>query len=1077
MPNQTCRLLQAAAIETLESRRLLAADPLYIEPFDEPAAATVGVLNGPEADGERWRTFQPNGGVAVDGGVLRVANTGGITSWFTDRLDISGQGPVDISVDLTAANLGPNDVARFLVRVDDGPQQQFAFVRGASGNGSLTATAEGITGANVRVEIQFQAVQGEFTLDNFAVTTDSGTGGEQVSFVVEDRVLKVTGTEGADDIQVLGGNDVSVYQVFDAGELLAEVDVDDFDSIELLGLGGDDTLEVKAGFEDDFVSFGPTARTVFVDGGAGNDTIDADGLEGQARGGDGDDSILGRNAVIAFGDAGDDTFNPGTRFVFRFTAFGGEGNDTLTASNGESSYSFFGEGGDDVANVFGSAFLRGGDGNDTLSVSVFSEFASSPLGEVVGGAGDDTITLSFSSSFKSGRGTIDAGDGDDVVDVTEFVGGTLDIDLGAGNDTLISGRGADEFDGGDGIDTVDYTARAGDDDEFIVNQNGLADDGDPVLFVNPDTQEDVAELDNINNVENVLGATEIGLPTTTLFSEPFDEADGATTGTIAGPDGSGVLWRTFRGGVGGGTFVVDDGVLVVDDTDSFVSWFTNPLDISGAGPVDISLDLTAANLGPDDLARFVFRVDDGPQQQFAFVRGASGNGSLTATAEGITGDTLRVEVQFQALEGSFTLDNFAVTAAGTSNQQVQAVQNGNTLDITGTDEADVIVITRELDEELGSVLRVIANEADLGVFPGISRINADLRGGDDNFDLDTGLPNTFITTVFGGAGNDVIRVDEGDHALDGGAGDDDIAIAFGGGVIRGGDGNDTLDGGNEDGVAIFGGDGNDVISAALGNLFGEAGDDELTVVRAAFSGGGGLLDGGSGDDLIRITGAGTNAEAIGGAGDDIILADPETNVSISGGSGNDMIDAFDSVGDIDGGIGNDTIVPTRSGDVRGGDGNDTFRPRAGANGNGVARIFGDTGNDTLFSSTDNEDFSGGAGTDTVDYRGRANGPFTVTFDDVANDGAAGEGDNIRSDVEIALGVDDGGDSVLVSESFDEANGATTGTLTGPGGGSWRTFRGGPIFSVQDGVFRATDTGGFSSWFTRVIQLDSEVTYD
>ena len=47
--------------------------------------------------------------------------------------------------------------------------------------------------------------------------------------------------------------------------------------------------------------------------------------------------------------------------------------------------------------------------------------------------------------------------------------------------------------------------------------------------------------------------------------------------------------------------------------------------------------------------------------------------------------------------------------------------------------------------------------------------------------------------------------------------------------------------------------------------------------------------------------------------------------------------------------------------------------------------------------------AGGPGTDSVDY-GASTQPLTVTLgDDQANDGAGGEGDNVRPDIERVLG--------------------------------------------------------------------------
>jgi chitinase len=51
-----------------------------------------------------------------------------------------------------------------------------------------------------------------------------------------------------------------------------------------------------------------------------------------------------------------------------------------------------------------------------------------------------------------------------------------------------------------------------------------------------------------------------------------------------------------------------------------------------------------------------------------------------------------------------------------------------------------------------------------------------------------------------------------------------------------------------------------------------------------------------------------------------------------------------------------------------------------------------------------DDMRGGAGTDVADYSARPANTAFVTFDDVANDGAGGERDNVHADVESAPGA-------------------------------------------------------------------------
>jgi Ca2+-binding RTX toxin-like protein len=63
---------------------------------------------------------------------------------------------------------------------------------------------------------------------------------------------------------------------------------------------------------------------------------------------------------------------------------------------------------------------------------------------------------------------------------------------------------------------------------------------------------------------------------------------------------------------------------------------------------------------------------------------------------------------------------------------------------------------------------------------------------------------------------------------------------------------------------------------------------------------------------------------------------------------------------------------------------------------------GGAGNDTLVGGREADVFNGGDGSDSIDYSGRA-APVTITMNGAADDGEAGEGDNIGADVEEVTG--------------------------------------------------------------------------
>lgn len=246
-----------------------------------------------------------------------------------------------------------------------------------------------------------------------------------------------------------------------------------------------------------------------------------------------------------------------------------------------------------------------------------------------------------------------------------------------------------------------------------------------------------------------------------------------------------------------------------------------------------------------------------------------------------------------------------------------------------------------------------------------------------------GVPATIIGTesddaITGTAGRDVIATLGGDDDVSGLAGDDLICLGPGNDVVEGGAGNET----------IFGGPGNDslIVEAVLDGADRFAGEEGVDTARyGARSVANTIsLDGVANDGA---TGEGDNIQAdvenvTGGGGGNRLVGSAVRNV-LSGGSGRDTILGAGGDDSLLGGRGNDTIA---------GQGGDDF-------------VFGQSDNDVFVadSGVDGADFfEGDQGTDTADYSARS-GALTIVVDDVANDGAAGEGDDIRRDVENVTG--------------------------------------------------------------------------
>ena len=420
----------------------------------------------------------------------------------------------------------------------------------------------------------------------------------------------------------------------------------------------------------------------------------------------------------------------------------------------------------------------------------------------------------------------------------------------------------------------------------------------------------------------------------------------------------------------------------------------------------------------------------------------------TITYSGDPGDQNRVTVsladgQYVFAEGG----GVAVTPSGidpttacvpgsTGSDATCPVSGVQTLEINLEDVDDVLTIQDSASPVSGAPRVVV----DGGPGPDI------LNGGAGREELGGGADDD---QLHGGGGDDRLDFpagdpprDEslGDDWLDGGPGNDQLnggadVAGQGADTLQGGDGIDTadytarsepvhisLDDVSDDGASgehdnvkpdverVIAGSDNDTLigSAAANFLDGRSGDDRI-------SGGAGddVLDGGvnsPGDDYID--GGPGNDTAYGRAGDDELhggdgadsLRGGGGNDTLRGENGNDNVWGGAGADTVDGGDGND-IVDGAEPDLIGADGADDLSGGAGRD-----LLLGRDGNDTLDGGSGPDVMDGGDGTDTVSYEGRP-GKVTVTLDGVANDGEAGEGDNVMPNVENIVGGSKGDDLV------------------------------------------------------------------
>jgi Tol biopolymer transport system component len=217
-------------------------------------------------------------------------------------------------------------------------------------------------------------------------------------------------------------------------------------------------------------------------------------------------------------------------------------------------------------------------------------------------------------------------------------------------------------------------------------------------------------------------------------------------------------------------------------------------------------------------------------------------------------------------------------------------------------------------------------------------------------------------TITGTPGDDVLTGTTGSDVICGLDGDDVIAGRSGNDILKGGEGADDLSGG--------------------------AGDDRLEGDNGADK-----LSGSIGDDTLS-----------GGADDDRLYG-REGADTLNGDAGADLVW---------GSIGEDTLHGGASGDtLYGGEGADT--------------LLGDDGDDSLHGDKGPDELVGGDGVDEVSYSSRTS-PVAVTIGnrDAADDGEAGEGDDVEGSVEQVRGghsddrlVGDFGDNLLSGGAGDD----------------------------------------------------------
>jgi len=292
-----------------------------------------------------------------------IAPQSGLLTLRWEDLTKGGDADYD-DVVMTAAGLAPSSDDVLYVydanAVDaDGDPLTYRLVQGPQG-----ASIDPDTGL-----LSWAATAGVF---RFVVQADDGQGGvaeQAFDLTVETRStqLVIQGTDGRDRIEVAERNGLVTVWVNDVARTYCHVS-----SLRVEALGGDDEVWLR----------GLTMSTT-VDGGDGNDCIDASAVTARGvilHGGAGNDRLTG--------GAGNDRIDGGSGHD---QLYGGCGNDVLVGGEGNDCL-YGGDGNDLLDGGAGNDQLRGGKGNDLLIADAGDDYLKGEDGNdiLIGGAGNDS---------------------------------------------------------------------------------------------------------------------------------------------------------------------------------------------------------------------------------------------------------------------------------------------------------------------------------------------------------------------------------------------------------------------------------------------------------------------------------------------------------------------------------------------------------------------------------------------------------------------------------------------------------------------------------------------------------------
>ena len=674
------------------------------------------------------------------------------------------------------------------------------------------------------------------------------------------------------------------------------------------------------------------------------------------------------------------------------------GNDILSGDNSDNfidllagSDSYAGLGGDDsVLGNDGKDTIDGGDGDDTIFGGLGNDLLLAGAGNdrLFGGGGNDSFVAGSTPGSEYNQ-FFNGGDGDDV------------FSLNGGNDTVIGGSGYDRVEFNADDDTINLTEvpseNASGIDHIVLagaNQQLWLSAADVLRF----TDSGILRVSGADG--NVIEATDDEGWVQGASADGFTTfTNGAATVLVADnlleDDDQG---ETLQGTEGNDTTSLGDG------SDSYAGLGGNDsvLGNDGDDTIDGGNGADTVNGGSGDDSILGGNGDDR-------IWGGLGNDTIDAGA----GFNDRIQYNLQGAEPVTVVISNSGSSSGFNRATVSTATQGTdsimgfenlttttgddhiTVNSAATDAASLFIFANSGNDTIIANTSDRAVHADYRSLSATSGVSVDLAAGvaTDQFGTDSLVGIRGVSgsdqadVIHGSSGNDRFRLYQGNDYMDGRGGSDladysylgsSQAISVNLAEERANDGQggtDTLISIEE----VRGGAGNDTIigDSANNNFRGNFGSD--------------LLDGGAGFDSAEYT-FNTSAQAIsvnllegrandglggtdtlisieevrGGAGNDTIIGDGESNV-LHGNAGNDHLD---------GGEGDDTIIGSDGDDLLlGGAGNDLYLLAGAA---GEITIDGMSGNDTvsLLGATNEDipesDLTDIAGIEAIDLAGGGN---------------------------------------------------------------------------------------------------------